>query len=1164
MATELPEPLQWVLLLLAGTRWPEADEDNLRSMAEHWRTMAQTLTEVEESTDAAVERALTGQVGVAATGLSRHWNQFTVGKGEAEPGVFPGLAKGCEGMGDMLESMANSAETAKIQIIAQLGILAVEIATAEVEAPFTAGLSLAEIPVFVGISRTVVQQILKKLAMEAMKFAAKQAVQMAAINLLAQSIQVMEGHRKGLDMKELGDNAVGGAVAGASGHVLGKGVGAAGSKLGLGRAMGTLPGKMVTAGAVGVGADVVTQVATTGKVDSHSLLGSGLSGAGAAGLHAAGAAVNEHFKAPTVEVPAGAHAPEQSPSAASANAAGPEGSTGADGGRGMPAASGHAAGPQAPSPVADGAPAGGTHEGDVPAGGRHPAAGTEAGPDGPGGTHGPATEPAGGAAHPAQHVVDDGAQSPTASSHPGAPLPEQGNTGGGPPAASSSHGGEGGIPVHGPAAVAEGLPPAHAEVSSAHAAATQTPVTDAAAPASAGSHTPLSEGTPAQHAGPASAHDPVPAVAVPHEGAAAPVVSHFSSLPTLHEAAAVSAPAHETPVPVGVGHHGADVPELHVPVSEAVPPHTVREAVPLMRHAADVPELHVPVSEAVPPHTVREAVPLMRHAADVPELHVPVSEVTALASAEAPVRPGGSGPDEVRLAAGPAEGPPFGAGRPVSGMPDIQGVPALHSSATASHPGTSASVTAHPTVQSGHPSAHVPQPVQEFRTGPVRPAAPRPSLPGGVDSSPARVEGRSPAEGTPGLRQGGQSRPVRPLHEHPAGPALVYPFQKSALHKAFDKAGRLFKQSAPNPVVSDLAELLPHKSADGKYVNATVNGGAPIEGARLNTRTKTFKTDLDPKTLSDLSGDVRGTLLRGTDKELQRLPSYDYGFSGHERVEFLARQDYRTADYWKAQDVRRDRLDALAAANAERAPAGLSPRALGGVDAMLHDGPDLSTGAGRVLAEHDGFVLGENHVNSPSWAFLKNHLPALKEHGVDTLYLEALRGDSFQKHTDAYLRSPEGAGMPPELDLMVKRYDQQHKSPEGNGLQDVMAAAKAEGVRVQFVDGLPAGRSNGPWSLYDRAARFNTLAADFIDGDTGRAGKYVLLAGAAHVHPHDAPAGEAPATPYHSERPAPGLSQLLGVPGLELADRPGVEPLEPNGQPRPLADLRLVRLPQAG
>ncbi|MEV7175321.1 hypothetical protein [Kitasatospora sp. NPDC093679] len=299
MAVELPEPLQWVLLLLAGTRWPEADEDMLRDMAERWRDGAKTLEDAGRSADSAVKRALDGQRGAAADALGKHWSQFTTGKGtEAEPGYFPGLVQACNGMGDMLEAMANSAETAKIQIVAQLGILAFEIATAEAEAPFTAGASLAEIPVFVGISRTAVQQILKQLLKETLQFAAKQAAQMAAINLLAQGIEVMEGHRKSVDMKELGQNALGGAVAGASGHLIGKGLSAGGSKLGLSSVMETTAGRMAHGAAVGVGADVSTQLITTGHVEGGSLLGSGLSGGASVGLHRGAAAVKGHFNGP--------------------------------------------------------------------------------------------------------------------------------------------------------------------------------------------------------------------------------------------------------------------------------------------------------------------------------------------------------------------------------------------------------------------------------------------------------------------------------------------------------------------------------------------------------------------------------------------------------------------------------------------------------------------------------------------------------------------------------------------------------------------------------------------------------------------------------------------------------------------------------------------------
>ncbi|MEU9128754.1 hypothetical protein AB0D08_11680 [Kitasatospora sp. NPDC048540] len=299
MAVELPEPLQWVLLLLAGCRWPEADEDQLRDMADHCRKAAESLKDAAQSSDAAIKRALDGQRGLAAEALGKYWDKFATGKGTQEdPGYLPGAINALDGMGDMLEQMANSAETAKIQIIAQLGILAFEIATAEAEAPFTAGASLLQVPVAIGASRAVVSTLLKTLLKEMITMAAKQAAQMAAINLLAQGIELAEGHRKSIDMKEVGQNALGGAVGGASAHLIGKGIGGAGKKLGAEGALNSTAGKMATGAAVGVGADVSTQLITTGKVDSESLLGSGLSGGAGAGLHAGAAAIKGHANAP--------------------------------------------------------------------------------------------------------------------------------------------------------------------------------------------------------------------------------------------------------------------------------------------------------------------------------------------------------------------------------------------------------------------------------------------------------------------------------------------------------------------------------------------------------------------------------------------------------------------------------------------------------------------------------------------------------------------------------------------------------------------------------------------------------------------------------------------------------------------------------------------------
>ncbi|MFJ1791311.1 WXG100-like domain-containing protein [Kitasatospora griseola] len=299
MAVELPEPLQWVLLLLAGCRWPEADEDQLRDMADHCRKAADSLKDAAQSADATVKRALEGQQGVAAEALGKYWEKYSVGKGtEQDPGYLPGAINALNGMGDMLEQVANSAETAKIQIIAQLGILAFEIATAEAEAPFTAGASMLEVPVFIAASKTTVSASLKLLLKEMIEMAVKQAAQMAAINLLAQGIELAEGHRKSIDMKEVGMSAAGGAVGGASGHLIGKGIGKAGEKLGVEAALKTTGGKMATGAAVGVGADVSTQLITTGTVDGNSLLGSGLSGGAGAGLHAGASKVKGHLATP--------------------------------------------------------------------------------------------------------------------------------------------------------------------------------------------------------------------------------------------------------------------------------------------------------------------------------------------------------------------------------------------------------------------------------------------------------------------------------------------------------------------------------------------------------------------------------------------------------------------------------------------------------------------------------------------------------------------------------------------------------------------------------------------------------------------------------------------------------------------------------------------------
>ncbi|MFI5529432.1 toxin glutamine deamidase domain-containing protein [Kitasatospora sp. NPDC051853] len=294
MAVELPEPLQWVLMLLAGSRWPEGDEDLMRDMARRWRSAAESVDEGGRAADSAMKRALDGQQGAAMDELAKKWETLTLPVDGSKPGFFPGMVKACNSMADSLEAMANSTETAKISIVAQLGILAFEIATAEAAAPVTAGASLAAIPVAIQASKMTVQQILKKLAKEIIVLALKEAFQEVAINLLAQSIQLAAGNRKELDGKELGMSAAGGAIGGAAGGVLGKGLGAAGNKL-IGKNMDRLPAQMVEGAITDVGADAFTQFALTGEVDAGQLGGSALSGAGSPAIMRGASALKGKF-----------------------------------------------------------------------------------------------------------------------------------------------------------------------------------------------------------------------------------------------------------------------------------------------------------------------------------------------------------------------------------------------------------------------------------------------------------------------------------------------------------------------------------------------------------------------------------------------------------------------------------------------------------------------------------------------------------------------------------------------------------------------------------------------------------------------------------------------------------------------------------------------------
>jgi hypothetical protein len=150
------------LLGMLGYTWPEADEEKLFEMAQHWLELAGTVRTISTEAQghgAAVVAANTSEA-IAAfqgrwTGQDAPINNLTDG------------ATAAQGVGLGLMVMAGVVLALKVNVIVQLVILAIQIAQAIATAAVTFGASLAQIPIFKMITSMILDQLFG-LAMEAL------------------------------------------------------------------------------------------------------------------------------------------------------------------------------------------------------------------------------------------------------------------------------------------------------------------------------------------------------------------------------------------------------------------------------------------------------------------------------------------------------------------------------------------------------------------------------------------------------------------------------------------------------------------------------------------------------------------------------------------------------------------------------------------------------------------------------------------------------------------------------------------------------------------------------------------------------------------------------------------------------------------------------------
>jgi hypothetical protein len=150
------------LLGMLGYSWPEADEEKLFEMAQHWLDLSGTVTAISAEAQGHGSSVVAANAGEAIAAFQKRWS------GQDAP--ITNLADGAtaaQGVGLGLMVAAGVVLALKINVIIQLVTLAIQIAQAIATAVVTFGASLLEIPIFKMITSLILDQLIG-FAMEAL------------------------------------------------------------------------------------------------------------------------------------------------------------------------------------------------------------------------------------------------------------------------------------------------------------------------------------------------------------------------------------------------------------------------------------------------------------------------------------------------------------------------------------------------------------------------------------------------------------------------------------------------------------------------------------------------------------------------------------------------------------------------------------------------------------------------------------------------------------------------------------------------------------------------------------------------------------------------------------------------------------------------------------
>ena len=155
MGMEIPGELRSLLGLL-GYSWPEADETALVEMGRAWMSFSDRLDAIVSDATSTATEVWTGHEGEAVAAFQDWWARED---SPAKTLLDGANAATLTGTGLMI--CGGIVLALKVAVIAQLAILAVEIAQAVATAAPTFGASLAEIPIFQQLTRKIVGNLVQ-------------------------------------------------------------------------------------------------------------------------------------------------------------------------------------------------------------------------------------------------------------------------------------------------------------------------------------------------------------------------------------------------------------------------------------------------------------------------------------------------------------------------------------------------------------------------------------------------------------------------------------------------------------------------------------------------------------------------------------------------------------------------------------------------------------------------------------------------------------------------------------------------------------------------------------------------------------------------------------------------------------------------------------------